>query len=189
MHLHIDKNSSDTSGHFSVNMVTAPLPPPSASLPHLHHCPTSTAGWLRKTSSFFFLKTFNVGFSWGCEESDMTEWLHFHFSLLCTGEGNGNPPQCLAWRIPGTGSHRVGHNWSDLAAAMWVFCPMFFTNSPSTGAWRAHLWPGRLRCPCLELPLEGEAGLCHGSPLALWQAELGGDCRLGLSIYSWGLSN
>ena len=27
----------------------------------------------------------------------MTEWLHFHFSLSCTGEGNGNPLQysCL----------------------------------------------------------------------------------------------
>ena len=24
----------------------------------------------------------------------MTEWLHFHFSLSCTGEGNGNPLQC-----------------------------------------------------------------------------------------------
>ena len=103
-----------------------------------------------------------------------TERLHFHFSLSCIGEGNGNPLQCsclenprdgevwwaavhgvaksrtrlidftftfhfptlekeiathssvLAWRIPGTGkpgglpsmgSHRVGHNWSDLAAA------------------------------------------------------------------------
>ena len=22
------------------------------------------------------------------------EWLHFHFSLLCTGEGNGNPLRC-----------------------------------------------------------------------------------------------
>ena len=21
---------------------------------------------------------------WGCEESDMTEWLHFHFPILCT---------------------------------------------------------------------------------------------------------
>ena len=29
--------------------------------------------------------------------SDMTERLHFHFSLSCTGEGNGNPLQysCL----------------------------------------------------------------------------------------------
>ena len=25
----------------------------------------------------------------------------FHFS--CIGEGNGNPLQCFAWRIPGTG--------------------------------------------------------------------------------------
>ena len=31
---------------------------------------------------------------WGREESDMTERLHFHFSLLCIGEGNGNPLQC-----------------------------------------------------------------------------------------------
>ena len=27
---------------------------------------------------------------WGCEELDTTERLHFHFSLSCIGEGNGN---------------------------------------------------------------------------------------------------
>ena len=34
---------------------------------------------------------------WGLEELDMTERLHFHFSLSCTGGGNGNPFQysCL----------------------------------------------------------------------------------------------
>ena len=34
---------------------------------------------------------------WGCEESDVTDRLHFHFSLSCTGEGNGSPLQysCL----------------------------------------------------------------------------------------------
>ena len=31
---------------------------------------------------------------WGREELDTTEWLHFHFSLSCIGEGNGNPLQC-----------------------------------------------------------------------------------------------
>ena len=31
---------------------------------------------------------------WGREESHMTERLHMHFSLLCLGEGNGNPLQC-----------------------------------------------------------------------------------------------
>ena len=34
---------------------------------------------------------------WGREESDTTERLHFHFSLSCIEEGNGNPLQysCL----------------------------------------------------------------------------------------------
>ena len=30
---------------------------------------------------------------WGHEELDMTERLHFHFSLSCIGDGNGNPLQ------------------------------------------------------------------------------------------------
>ena len=34
---------------------------------------------------------------WGPQELDMTERLHFRFSLSCIGEGNGNPLQssCL----------------------------------------------------------------------------------------------
>ena len=36
---------------------------------------------------------------WGREESDMTEQLHFHVSLSCIGEGNGNPLQCSP--VPG----------------------------------------------------------------------------------------
>ena len=31
---------------------------------------------------------------WGLDELDTTEQLYFHFSLSCTGEGNGNPLQC-----------------------------------------------------------------------------------------------
>ena len=31
---------------------------------------------------------------WGCTELDTTSRLHFHFSLSCIGEGNGNPLQC-----------------------------------------------------------------------------------------------
>jgi len=37
---------------------------------------------------------------WGRLESDMTEWLHFHFSLSCNGEGNGNPLQCSCLENP-----------------------------------------------------------------------------------------
>ena len=37
---------------------------------------------------------------WGREESDTTEWLCFHFSLSCIGEGNGNPLQCSCLENP-----------------------------------------------------------------------------------------
>ena len=37
------------------------------------------------------------------EESDMTEQLHFHFSLSCIGEGNGNPLQCSCLEKPSDG--------------------------------------------------------------------------------------
>ena len=43
---------------------------------------------------------------WGCEESDTTERLHFHFSLSCIGEGNGNPLQCSCLENP-----RDGGTW------------------------------------------------------------------------------
>ena len=57
---------------------------------------------------------------WGREESDMTERLHFHFSLSCIGEGNGNPLQrsCLenprdraAWWAAVYG---VAQSWTQL---------------------------------------------------------------------------
>ena len=40
---------------------------------------------------------------WGREESDTTEWLHFHFSLSCIGEGNGSPLQCSRLENPRDG--------------------------------------------------------------------------------------
>ena len=33
----------------------------------------------------------------------MTEWLHFHFSFSCIGEGNGNPLQCSCLENPRDG--------------------------------------------------------------------------------------
>ena len=37
---------------------------------------------------------------WGHSESDRTEWLHFHFSPSCIGEGNGNPLQYFCLENP-----------------------------------------------------------------------------------------
>ena len=45
-----------------------------------------------------------VGYNpWGRTELDRTERLHFHFSLSCTGEGNGNPLQCSCLENPRDG--------------------------------------------------------------------------------------
>ena len=37
---------------------------------------------------------------WGREESDTTEWLPFHFSLPCIGEGSGNSLECSCLENP-----------------------------------------------------------------------------------------
>ena len=55
---------------------------------------------------------------WGHKESDMTEQLHFHFSLSCIGEGNGNPLQCSCLENPRDGGtwwaaiYGVAQNWT-----------------------------------------------------------------------------
>ena len=57
---------------------------------------------------------------WGREESDTTERLHFHFSLSCIGEGNGNPLQCSCLENPRDGGawwaaiYRVQESWTWL---------------------------------------------------------------------------
>ena len=72
---------------------------------------------------------------WGREES---ERLHFHFSAL--EKEMATHSSVLAWRIPETrepsglpsmGLHRVGHDWSDLAAAAAVLHDLAPT-SPAT---------------------------------------------------------
>ena len=60
----------------------------------------------------------------GSLESDTTEWLHFHFHAL--EKEKATHSSVLSWRIPGRGkpgglpslgSHRVRHDWSNLAAS------------------------------------------------------------------------
>ena len=57
---------------------------------------------------------------WGRKESDMTEQLHFHSSLSCTEEGNGNPLQCSCLENPRDGGawwaaiYRVAQSWTRL---------------------------------------------------------------------------
>ena len=77
--------------HFGVkNFAPLEQSPEKAMAPH-----SSTLAW--KSHGWRSL----VGCSpWGSEELDMTERLHFHFSLSCIGEGNGNPLQCSCLENP-----------------------------------------------------------------------------------------
>ena len=68
---------------------------------------------------------------WGREESDMTEQIHFPFSLSCIGEGNGNPLQCSCLENPWDGGawwaavYGVSPSWTRLkrlsSSSSWVF--------------------------------------------------------------------
>ena len=57
---------------------------------------------------------------WGREESDTTERIHFHFSLSCIGEGNGNPLQHSCLENPKDGGackaaiYGVTQSWTRL---------------------------------------------------------------------------
>ena len=57
---------------------------------------------------------------WGRKESDTAERLHFHFSLSCIGEGNGNPLQCSCLENPRDGGfwwaaiYGVTQSWTRL---------------------------------------------------------------------------
>ena len=57
---------------------------------------------------------------WGRWGSDTTDRLHFHFSLSCIGEGNGNPLQCSCLENPRDGGacwaaiYGVAQSWTRL---------------------------------------------------------------------------
>ena len=64
---------------------------------------------------------------WGHWGLGMTERLHFTFHFHALEKEMATHSSVLAWRIPGIGepgglpsmgSHRVGHDWRDLAAAV-----------------------------------------------------------------------
>ena len=70
---------------------------------------------------------------WGRWGSDTTEWLHFHFSLSCIGEGNGNPLWCPclenprdggAWwaAVYGVAQSRTWLKWLSSSSSSIVYC-------------------------------------------------------------------
>ena len=84
---------------------------------------SSTLAWKNPMDGGAWWAAFHgVAKSW-TRLSDFTFTFHFH----ALGKAMATHSSVLAWRIPGTGepgglpsmgSHRVRHNWSDLAAAV-----------------------------------------------------------------------
>ena len=58
----------------------------------------------------------------------MTEQLHFHFSLSCIGEGNGNPLQCSCLENPSDG----GAWWAAVYGVTQSRIPLKWLNSSSS---------------------------------------------------------
>ena len=135
---------------------------------------------------------------------EQTEGLYFHFSLSCTGEGNGNPLQCSCLEnprdgepggLPSMGLHRVGYDWSDWVAAREQIDGHKDTGgiqrghcskreSSSTGDRRLHNHKADFsigtESSLLEVWKDCQQDLCQ-SPLCLplfipWGQETGGGC-------------
>ena len=78
------KGNSTIAGTLSVLFIVVFLESQKAMTPH-----SSTLAWKIPWTE----EPGRLQFMWSLK-SDMTEQLHFHFSLSCAGEGNGNPLQC-----------------------------------------------------------------------------------------------
>ena len=90
---------------------------------------------------------------WGGKKLDTTERLPFHFSLSCTGEGNGNPLQCSCLENLRDGGawwaavYGVAQSWTRLkrlssSSSLWLSCKESAYNAGDLG-----LIPGLRRSP------------------------------------------
>ena len=110
--------------------------------------------------------------------SDFTFTFHFH----ALEKEMATHSSVLAWRIPGTGEpgrllsvglHRVGHDWSDLAAAAWISYGLPYSSDGKESSYNAGVpgsIPGSGRSPGSSTPVflpgesHGERSLAGYSP-------------------------
>ena len=106
---------------------------------------------------------------WGRKESDTTEQLHFHFSLSCVGEGNGNPFQCSCLENPRDGGawwaavYGVAQSRTRLTRLSNSSSSMSF-QSAGGNARRARLWEARSASLPWEDTMRTRPGPCRGRP-------------------------
>ena len=95
--------------------------PPPVLLPGKSHGQRSLVGWS----------------PWGHEESDRTEWLHFHVSLSWIGEGNGNPLQCSCLENPRYGGAWWAAVYGVAQSRAWL---KWLSSSSSSGIYGLPWW-------------------------------------------------
>ena len=76
----------------------------------------------------------------------MTERLHFHFSLFCHGEGNGNPLQYSCLENPRDG----GAWWAAVYGVTQSWTRMKWLSSSSSSSTQTHLQYGPTCYPLIE---------------------------------------
>ena len=120
-----------------------------------------------------------VGYSpWGREESDTTEWLHFHSLLPCVAVGNGDTLQCSCLENP-----REGGAWwaaiygvtQSLTRLMWL--------SSSIGATKCFFCSSERRSNGQTLLSEDRQAVCiraSGTTLPLRR-----EAQSRCSIWAW----
>ena len=104
---------------------------------------------------------------WGCWGLDMTERPHFHFSLSCIGEGDGNPLQCSCLENP-----RDGGAWRAAVygvAQSQTLLKWLSKNSNSSARiefinkWKYEYW-GYIYAKHLQVQQKMFGGQCHLEP-------------------------
>ena len=97
--------------------------------------------WMEEPGGLQSVGSLRVGHDWASSLSLFTFTFHFH----ALEKEMATHPSVLAWRIPGTGepggllsmgSYRIGHDWSDIAAAAhllrkWIYF-LVHSASPQT---------------------------------------------------------
>ena len=113
---------------------------------------------------------------WGREESDLAEWLPFHFSLSCIGEGNGNPLQCSCLENPREG----GAWWAATYGVAQSQTRLKWLSSMNAKLTRVILWRVKLdflvakeKLDFLEFPFLVDFKLVLTSRKLLWDLEGG----------------
>ena len=117
-----------------------------------------------------------VGSSWGRYKSDTTERLHFHFSVSCIGEGNGNPLKFLPGESQGRGSLVDCRLWSPprLSAAR--------RESGSRCHWLGEAAPQPECCSVCAQKAPARPGLPWSCPPAYRQVDV--LCGLPLGVWA-----